>query len=419
MGVENLAFIEGAAARLGRPSWRRLVVVERQPVDSERLAELADRFGCPVVQQPDLPDDAAVIVRSPGFKVPAEIADVVPTTNPAALWLAERSEAPGYTVGITGTKGKSSTTTLLADELRRRGVEVFLGGNVGTALWTRPPDDPVLTVAELSSYQAIEVDHSPELAAITILGVDHLDLHGTVAAYHGAKLNVVCGSARAADLAVVHEDVVDAVRARCDAVPLRPVAGDPDVRVANARVVAELLVALGQEAAADDALLERLIGAYPDLPGRYHALEAPPDAVRRWVDDALGSNPAALVAALHRAGTEHDGATVVAIVGGRDDRGASPDTIVATARALPDVRFVCIDEFGARLAPVLRAAAIPAVSASSLEAAVALAAEQVDGVPATVVFSPGAPTPLDQGAWKDRSRRFALAVEDLGERAWG
>jgi UDP-N-acetylmuramoylalanine--D-glutamate ligase len=393
-------------------------VVERDPLAPALLSELADRFGCSVEQRHELPSDAAVIVRSPGFLVPAAVAEAVPTTNPAALWLAERAHAGGRTVGITGTKGKSSSTTLLAHELRRRGVAVFLGGNVGTALWTRPPDDPDLVVAELSSYQAIEVDHSPELAAVTVLGEDHLDLHGSVAAYRDAKLNVVCGEARTAELAIVPEGAVGEVRARCSSVALRPVPAHPDVRVGNAGVVAELLVALGEEEVVDEALVARLVAAYPELPGRFQELPGPAGARRRWIDDALGSNPSALVAALHRARVEHGECRLVVIVGGRDDRHVSTAPILEAAASLPDVSFFCVDAFGERLAGALQAAGIDASTSPSLEAAVRSAHERTDGTPGTIVFSPGAPTPADQGSWKDRSQRFVRAVDELQAHAW-
>jgi UDP-N-acetylmuramoylalanine--D-glutamate ligase len=277
----------------------------------------------------------------------------------------------------------------------------------------------VLVVAELSSYQAIEVDHSPELAAITVLGEDHLDLHGTVATYRNAKLNVVCGSVRSAELAVVPEDAVGEVRARCSSVALRPVAADPDVRVGNAGVVAELLVALGQEQLVDEALVARLVASYPELPGRFHELPGPTGARLRWIDDSLGSNPSALVAAVHRARAEHGDGWVVVIAGGRDDRHVSTTPILEAISSAPEVSFLCIDAFGERLAAALRDAGVDATIVPSLEAAVRSAHERLGAArPGTIVFSPGAPTPADQGSWKDRSQRFGQAVDELEDLAW-
>jgi UDP-N-acetylmuramoylalanine-D-glutamate ligase len=424
LGVEVDAFVRGAPARLHEVRWQRLVVVDRVAPSPERLAAVGSTFGVPVEHATAVPSDVAAVVRSPGFLVPAALAAAVPTTNPAALWLAERSLAGGRTVGVTGTKGKSSVTTLLADELRRRGHDVFLGGNVGTALWERAPDTDALVVAELSSYQAVEVDHSPELAAVTLLAEDHLDLHGTVDAYHQAKLNVVCGRARAARAAVVPERDAPLVRARCSAVPLALVPALDDVRRTNAGVVAELLVLLGEEASATPEVVDALVDRYPELPGRFHELTAPTEPVR-WVDDALASNAAALVAAVRRARAEHAGRSLVLVVGGRDERGVATGPVVdvlaeteteTETATTGEVVVVCFAEFGRRLAADLEAAATPVtvVEVDHLDAALHAAGAQAGAGPATIVFSPGAPTPRDEGSWKDRSarfRRFALGEE--------
>lgn len=421
LGVEVDAFVRRAPSLLGQVSWDRVLVVERRALAPTALDELAVAFGVTVEQGAAVPEEAAVIVRSPGFHVAPETAARVPTTNPAALWLAERASvgsATARTVGVTGTKGKSSVTTLLAQELERRGRSVFLGGNVGTALWERPPDDPSLTVAELSSYQAIELEHSPDVAAITLLGEDHLDLHRTLDGYHQAKLHVVCGSQRSAEVAVVPEVDCALVQARCGRVPLRLVPADEDVRRGNARIVAELLVALGEEDDVHTELVDHLVASYPDLPGRFQELRGA-DASVRWIDDALASNAAALVAALHRARGEHADRSLYLIAGGRDDRGVATAAVVAAVRRGEPRAVLCLDEFGDRLAADLRAAGLDGggtevVEVASLEAAVDAALARVGGQEATVLFSPGAPTPLEQGSWKDRSRRFARAARIEG-----
>lgn len=419
LGVEVDAFVRRAPAQMGATSWRRVAVVEQRRLGAERLEALAEVLGHHVVQEAAVPEDAAVVVRSPGFALAPDVRHRVPTTNPAALWLAERAtdRASGRTIGVTGTKGKSSVVTLLAEELDRRGQPVFLGGNVGTALWERPPDDPCLAVAEISSYQAIELEHSPDVAAITLLGEDHLDLHRTLDGYHQAKLNVVCGAAHPAQVAVVPEVDRATVQARCGALPLRLVPHDEDVRRSNARVAAELLAAIGEVEVVDEQLVEGLVAAYPELPGRFQEVAGAGTSVQ-WVDDSLASNAAALVAALGRTEREHPGRALHLIAGGRDDRGVSTEPVVAAVQRCRPRSVLCIDEFGGRLADDLRAAggdleAITVDRCASLEDAVALAHErtEADSAASTVLFSPGAPTPVDQGSWKDRSRRFGEAAQ--------
>ncbi|OWY62105.1 hypothetical protein B7486_60215 [cyanobacterium TDX16] len=216
-------------------------------------------------------------------------------------------------------------------------------------------------------------------------------------------------------MAVVPEVDRALVQARCGAVPLRTVPADEDVRRGNARIVAELLVALDEEPDVHDELLQHLVEVYPELPGRFQAIGGAEGPVR-WIDDALASNAAALVAALHRAHHEHADRPLHLIAGGRDDRGVATEAVVAEVRRAAPRSVLCLDEFGGRLAADLRAAGldragIEVLEVVSLEAAVDAALVRAGGRDATILFSPGAPTPHEQGSWKDRSRRFARAAQ--------
>lgn len=112
---------------------------------------------------------------------------------------------PGRSVLVTGTNGKTTTATLLAQALRRSGIPTLLGGNLGHSLladersWSRD----TVAVVEASSFQLERLDpttHSVEGAVFTPVTRDHLDRHGTLEAYHAAK-----GTAAAAARAfVVH-----------------------------------------------------------------------------------------------------------------------------------------------------------------------------------------------------------------------
>jgi UDP-N-acetylmuramoylalanine--D-glutamate ligase len=96
-------------------------------------------------------------------------------------------------VGVTGTAGKGGTTVLVASLLRACGVNAREGGNIDPPLLD-VVDAAQVAVAELSSFQ---LERVPGLrlpvAVITNLGVDHLDRHRTVDAYHAAKLNITAG----------------------------------------------------------------------------------------------------------------------------------------------------------------------------------------------------------------------------------
>lgn len=114
---------------------------------------------------------------------------------------------PAEIVGITGTKGKSTTTTLITRILGHGPRRVIAGGNIGTAviqeLRTLTADD--IVVLELSSFQLETLGRSPHVAVVTNVLEDHLDHHGTREAYVAAKSNIVRWQG-ARDIAVLNLD---------------------------------------------------------------------------------------------------------------------------------------------------------------------------------------------------------------------
>lgn len=95
-------------------------------------------------------------------------------------------------IGVTGSDGKTTTTSLIAEMLRQSGKTVHLGGNIGRALFPElesvKPDD--MAVVELSSFQLLSMRQSPEIAVVTNVTPNHLDVHGTMEEYIAAKKNI-------------------------------------------------------------------------------------------------------------------------------------------------------------------------------------------------------------------------------------
>jgi UDP-N-acetylmuramoylalanine--D-glutamate ligase len=140
-------------------------------------------------------DDAEIIFRSPGIPpdlpaLQAARARGARVTSNTALFLAC---CPGLVVGITGTKGKSTTSALLYHLLAAGGLPARLVGNIGvpplSVLDAAMPGD--LFVAELSSYQLADVAQSPQIAVLLNIVPEHLSYHGTFDAYVAAKANIM------------------------------------------------------------------------------------------------------------------------------------------------------------------------------------------------------------------------------------
>jgi len=110
-------------------------------------------------------------------------------------------------VGITGSSGKTTTTTLVGRIFERAGRRTFVGGNIGTPMLGRlreiGPNDWV--VLELSSFQLEPLDVSPQIAAVTNITPNHLDRHPSMEAYTAAKAQIV-NHQRPTDWAVLNAD---------------------------------------------------------------------------------------------------------------------------------------------------------------------------------------------------------------------
>lgn len=128
-----------------------------------------------------------LIVRSPGLR----INDVLntPLTTPTEEFM-QRCPAP--IIGVTGTKGKGTTATLIAEILSGAGKRVHLLGNIGIPaldeLGKIKPTDVV--VFEMSSFQLFDINISPHIAVCLMVAEDHLDWHKDLSEYHNAKGNI-------------------------------------------------------------------------------------------------------------------------------------------------------------------------------------------------------------------------------------
>ena len=114
---------------------------------------------------------------------------------------------PCEIIGVTGSDGKTTTTTLIAEMLRHAGHTVWLGGNIGTPLLDqadkmKPADKVVL---ELSSFQLMDLHHSCHIAVVTNITPNHLDVHRDYEEYIEAKTHLFCRQKKG-DWLIVNED---------------------------------------------------------------------------------------------------------------------------------------------------------------------------------------------------------------------
>jgi UDP-N-acetylmuramoylalanine--D-glutamate ligase len=179
------------------------------------LEQFAQELGVPVPRfvlggHPlTLLDDTDLLLLSGGVSPAIPIAEEarrrgIPLSNDGALTLRH---CPAPVIGITGSAGKTTTTTLTGLILEAAGYRVHVGGNIGTPLIDRLDEiqrgDKV--VMELSSFQLELMDRSPAIAAILNITPNHLDRHPSMSHYAAAKANILRFQERG-DIAVLGAD---------------------------------------------------------------------------------------------------------------------------------------------------------------------------------------------------------------------
>lgn len=135
-----------------------------------------------------------IIFRSPGC-LPTR-SEIVKEKKRGCYVTTEVEEVikltPSKVIGVTGSDGKTTTTTLIDLVLKSSGYKTFLGGNIGTPLFTRISEmtEEDIVVLELSSFQLMEMDISPDISVITNISPNHLDKHKDMNEYIESKCNI-------------------------------------------------------------------------------------------------------------------------------------------------------------------------------------------------------------------------------------
>jgi UDP-N-acetylmuramoylalanine--D-glutamate ligase len=378
----------------------RVIAVDRaRELDVGRLAEAGVEVHLGT-EESSLLEGVDVLIKSPG--VPAE-APLVTAARERGIpvWseveLGFRLLRPRPLIGVTGTKGKTTTTELLGAMFRAAGRPVAVGGNIGRPLSELSPPDDAWVVCELSSFQLEDV-HELELEVAVLLNLvpDHLDRHGTFEAYRAAKLRIF---ERARHRVVPRGMGLDGVAFSADDdLPAEPrIPGAHNRANSAAAAAAARLAGLG-----DDAIGEAL-RSFEGVPHRLELVRER-DGVR-WINDSIATNTFSV-----QRGIEAYEAPVRLVLGGR----AKGEDFRPFARWLPaQVRAVyLVGEAADELAEALDAAGRPYERVETIAGAVAAAAREAE--PGDVVLLSPACASYDQFRdFEERGDEFRRLVEEL------
>lgn len=378
---------------------------------------------------------AEVIVKSPGVPPRALARLAKPVTGGTQLWFAETGGE--HTIGVTGSKGKSTTTTLIAHLLEAVGESVVLAGNVGRALLdvldtdlasvgAKAPADR-WNALELSSFQCAEVEYSPQIAVLTALFPEHLDWHGSIDRYYADKINLF--QHRSDIVTIVNADnpnVAARLAARSDELVnvitygtvaglhpegphIRDAAGTPIASLARCALIGHhnavnacgaltVLRAVGVDLA--DPRVQAGIDSFQPLDYRLQPIGELDG--RTVVDDGLSTAPDAAIAAL----AAYADRPVSILVGGHDRGLDYRELAAAIAARVQPTLVLGVPDSGARIVSLIEPSPIiHAESFADFDDAVAFAVRETPSG-AVILLSPAAPSFGRFADYKARSDHF-------------
>ena len=376
---------------------------------------------------------ADIVVRSPG--VPQthpwmrEICERgITVTGGSALWMADHASR---TIGITGSKGKSTTSALISHLLAAAGRPNVFGGNIGVPLLDLPAAEQY--VLELSSYQCSDLSDSPRVAVVTALFPEHLDAHGGEREYYRDKLNLLRHHPEMIVVNGADERLRDEIRGLTDANGFPPIpagAGDSRFRIEddvvfcsddelfprsalrlkgahngrNLCVALAVLDGLGFDVVGLKDELAAAAASFEGLPHRLTEIDDPSGLT--FVDDTLATSPYSAMHAIEA----YEGRPLTVLVGGTD-RGLdySPLRHFLEDRELT---VIGLPDSGPRILAEL--AGLPKIrteNAEDLPAAVRLA-RKLTPPGGVVLLSPAAPSYGRFRNFEHRSEVFAQSIRD-------
>lgn len=417
--------------------------------DGRAAAERCIAQGCDVVLVSDTPDtdtasqstaheldislvpasqlatlNLGFVIRSPGISRYRQEVELltqrgVGSSNLLALWLADQPAE--RIIGVTGTKGKSTTASIIEQILASTGRSVALAGNIGIPV-TQMGNDQDFVVLEVSSYQASDCTTSPAIGVLTALGEDHITWHGSLERYHHDKTHLFAHTQLTK--MIFHDDDNSVMQSlsRIGAETHRFVSPLPIQeilersrmtgtyeRMGNTTFPRNLALAIHAAYAAEPSLTEEhvldAIENMEPLPSRQHNI----GSVRgvHFIDDALASNPLATLAAIERFADT----PLIVIIGGQD-RTVDYSELIDALNNQEHVTAVVLlgdsnDALASRIESLLHKC--HRVLTHDVQDAVRIALSLA--APGTnIILSPAAPTPTHIGDYTHRSKAFHKAM---------
>jgi len=338
--------------------------------------------------------------------------------TPLQLFFELVGQCDAVTVGITGTKGKSTTAALTAHILQSAGKDVVLAGNIGQSPLSSldKANTDTIFVLELSSYQLSDLAISPHISACLNLYNDHTDWHGSLDGYWEAKHNIM-RYASAEDIFIYNPDFPElkkwATTANCKTIAIDK---STPLDLSHAQLFGEhnrLNALVAREIAHQFDISDHIIsGAIDSFTPLKHRMQLVATVNKRtYIDDGIGMTPESTLASLTAISQKY-GHIGCVLLGGQDRNYHYKNLMTAIAKLqvpalvlFPDTAQKMKEAFPATYTPHI-------LETTSMETAVKWASRQAP-IHTTIVLSTAAPS---YSLWKDfeeKGDQFQRAISRL------
>lgn len=326
-----------------------------------------------------------VIIKSPGIppneKLKAEHSKLTSATQ---IFFDTIVDTDATVIGVTGSKGKSTTSSLLYALLKTDKKDVHLVGNIGEPAISHISDakNKTIFVMELSSYQLMDLHTSPHIAVITSFFPEHLNYHGSLEAYLDAKKNITRFQ-KDGDLvffSASSNGTVDIAK-EGDGTKIPFSAEDAPVNISETQLIGDHNLSniagaftVATRLGVPEKTAIEVIKTFKGLPHRLQSLGI--HHGQEWIDDAISTTPESTIAALDAL----DNRVEVLILGGQD-RGNDFSGLGERIKASSVSTVILFPGSGPRIKQAIKdaGAAVEFFEASSMEEAVLIAKKTTGG----------------------------------------
>ncbi len=200
---KKIAFIGIGVSNIPAMKYLRRLDIDVTAFDKKSLEQLGDKvldlksLGIKIEIGEDYLEKLVgydVIFRSPTARF--DLPQIEKEVKKGAVVTSEIEQVvdlcPGIIIGVTGSGGKTTTTTIIYEMIKAQGFDVYLGGNIGIPLFDKldKMNEDTYVVLELSSFQLMTMKKSPHISVVTSLAPDHLDVHKSLDEYYNSKKNI-------------------------------------------------------------------------------------------------------------------------------------------------------------------------------------------------------------------------------------